>query len=136
MTTQTTVRIIYFQELFKPITFCGMVSEVSNASRNHVWRSERAQQRWQHLLLPFSPLSRTQCAVGLYNLNKKCQEFCLFFWVNICYNIQNLSKKPSVIRASKVLKAKNHFLSNTLKNPKKGHLSVKKKTPILMKLKN
>lgn len=29
--------------------------EVSNTTRK--WRSERAQQRWQHSVLPFSPLS-------------------------------------------------------------------------------
>ena len=46
--------------------------------------------------------------------------------MNTCYINQNLSKKPSVIRAPNFLQAKHHFLSKTLKNPKGGPFSVKK----------
>ena len=68
----------------------------------------------------------TQCAVAFFNVNQKTQEVCWYFWVNIFYTNQNLSKKPSVNRAAKILQPKNHFLSNLLKNPKGGPFYVKK----------
>jgi hypothetical protein len=61
----------------------------------------------------------SQCAVGLYNLNQKTQEVCWFFWVKICYAVQNLSKKTSVMGAWRVLwlksQAKSKLSNNLLK---------------------
>ena len=68
----------------------------------------------------------SQCAVAFFNVNQKTQEVCWYFWVNIFYTNQNLSKKPSVNRAAKILQPKNHFLSDLLKNPKGGPFYVKK----------
>ena len=69
---------------------------------------------------------RTQCAVAFFNQNQKTQKVWWFFWVNTYYTNQNLSKKPSVNRAAKILQPKNHFLSDLLKNPKGGPFYVKK----------
>ena len=74
----------------------------------------------------FMVISPTQCAVAFFNQNQKTQKVWCFFWVNTCYTNQNLSKKPSVNRAAKILQPKNQFLSNLLKNPKGGPFHVKK----------
>ena len=69
---------------------------------------------------------QSQCAVAFFNQNQKTQKVWSFFWINTCYTNQNLSKKPSVNRAAKILQPKNHFLSDLLKNPKGGPFYVKK----------
>ena len=70
-------------------------------SKTSTPRPRRLEVRWQKNFLIHSSCS--QCAVAFFNENQKTQEVCWFFWVNTFYTNQNLSRKPSVNRAAKIL---------------------------------